>query len=150
MPHVPTVPQCPQIELRATWISRLSLHNSFQMSYLGKEQSLIHLDSKSNECACVCVCVLVGITHDTSEGIPYQPHVICILCGFTLQPFLFDLSRAVRVRIGSKTSSWKVNERELLVTNGAGLRKLEATGGQPGDVNSKPAFQLAGFEDDYQ
>lgn len=33
VPHVPTVLH-PQIELSASWISRLSLHNSFQMSYL--------------------------------------------------------------------------------------------------------------------
>lgn len=96
MPHVPTVPQCPQIELWATWISRLSLHNSFQMSYLGKRQSLIHLDSKSNEGVSVSVCVCDSYSHTTPvRGFFYQRDVICIPCGFTLEQFLFDLSRAV-------------------------------------------------------
>lgn len=33
VPHVPTALR-PQNEFSASWISRLSLHNSFQMSYL--------------------------------------------------------------------------------------------------------------------
>lgn len=73
-------------------------------------------------------CALVGITHDTGGGISYQRDVICIRCGFTLEPFLFRSRRAGVAPGLGKTASRKVNRRSPMIGRGGGAK--EATSDQ--------------------